>query len=291
MKKILTQFTYNKDQQKGILILIGLLLFINIGFFTWKYFAKESLIVKKSTIWEKNQIWIDSLKQVNEEYQPKIYPFNPNFITDYKGAKLGMTTNELNKLFAYRKQNKYVNSPEEFQKITGVSDSLLVAIAPYFKFPDWVKNKSKSKIQFQVNYFQKNVEKIIKKSINFATNEDLVKISGIGEGISARILNEKEKFGGFASIEQLKYIWGLEPNIVEKLNERFFTENEKVKKWQINEMNIKELATFPYFNYTIARNIVSYRSMNGDFKSIEDLKNVKEFPLDKMEVIILYLEF
>jgi DNA uptake protein ComE-like DNA-binding protein len=291
LKRFFKHLHYNKDQQKGILILIGLLLIINIGFFTWKHFAKESQIVKKSTIWEKNQIWIDSLKQVNEEYQPKIYPFNPNFITDYKGAKLGMSIKELDKLFAYRKLNKYVNSSQEFQMVTGVSDSLLATISPYFKFPDWVTNQSKSNSYQKFNYYQKNVEKIIKKSINFATNEDLIKISGIGEGISARILNEKEKFGGFASMEQMQFIWGLEPIIVEKLKERFFTENEKVKKWQINEMNIKELATFPYFNYKIAKNIVTYRSMNGDFKNKEDLKDVKEFPLDKMEIIILYLEF
>jgi DNA uptake protein ComE-like DNA-binding protein len=291
LKRFFKHLHYNKDQQKGILILIGLLLIINIGFFTWKHFAKESQIVKNSTIWEKNQIWIDSLKQVKEEYQPKIYPFNPNFITDYKGAKLGLSIKELDKLFAYRKQNKYVNSAQEFQIVTRVSDSLLATIAPYFKFPDWATNQSKSNFYQKFNYSQINVEKIIKKSINFATNEDLIKISGIGEGISARILNEKEKFGGFASMEQMQYIWGLEPIIVEKLKERFFTENEKVKKWQINEMNIKELATFPYFNYKIVKNIVTYRSMNGDFKNKEDLKDVKEFPLDKMEVIIFYLEF
>ena len=28
---------------------------------------------------------IDSLKKAQKEYVPKIYPFNPNFITDFKG--------------------------------------------------------------------------------------------------------------------------------------------------------------------------------------------------------------
>lgn len=291
MKRFFKYLHYNKDQQKGILILIAVLVFINIIFFIWKKnFTSTDLEISKNE-WTEHQIWLDSLKQINDNYQPKIYPFNPNFITDYKGAKLGMSLKELDKLFAYRKQNKYVNSAQEFQKVTGVSDSLLATISPYFKFPDWVTNQSKSNFYQKFNFYQKNVEKIIKKSINFASNDDLIKISGIGEGISARILNEKEKFGGFASMEQMQYIWGLETNIVEKLKERFFTENEKVKKWQINEMNIKQLATFPYFNYKIAKNIVTYRSMNGDFKSKEDLKDVKEFPLDKMEIIILYLEF
>jgi DNA uptake protein ComE-like DNA-binding protein len=291
MKRFFSQLHYNKDQQKGILFLIGILIFVNVSFYIWKKFFTSSDVLISSNDWTKNQVWIDNLKQENITYQAKIYPFNPNFISDYKGAKMGMSMKELDKLFAYRKLNKFVNSASEFQQVTGVSDSLLAVISPYFKFPDWVMNKTKSKFQNKFNYTYKNVEKIIKKSINFATNEDLIKISGVGEGISSRILVEKEKFGGFASIEQLKYIWGLEPIIVKKLNERFFTENEKVKKWQINEMNIKDLSTFPYFNYKIAKNIVTFRSMNGDFKNKEDLKEVKEFPLDKLEIIFLYLEF
>jgi hypothetical protein len=41
-------------------------------------------------------------------------------------------------LMEYRKGNKYVNSPKEFQAVTQVSDSLL-NVSPYFKFPDWEK--------------------------------------------------------------------------------------------------------------------------------------------------------
>ena len=181
MKRLFSHIQYTKDQQKGILFLIGILIFVNVSFYIWKKYFTSSDLVISSNDWTKNQVWIDSLKQENNTYQTKVYPFNPNFITDYKGAKMGMSIKELDKLFAYRKLNKYVNSATEFQEVTGVSDSLLAAIAPYFKFPDWVTNKSKSKFQNTFNYTQKNVEKIIKKSINFATNEDLIKISGIGK--------------------------------------------------------------------------------------------------------------
>ena len=36
-----------------------------------------------------------------------IYPFNPNFISDYKGYKLGMSIQEIDRLHQYRAQNKY----------------------------------------------------------------------------------------------------------------------------------------------------------------------------------------
>jgi hypothetical protein len=49
-----------------------------------------------------------------------------------------MSVQEIDRLLEYRKGNKYVK-PKEFQAVTQVSDSLLNVIAPYFKFPDWVK--------------------------------------------------------------------------------------------------------------------------------------------------------
>jgi hypothetical protein len=40
---------------------------------------------------------------------------------------------EIDRLLAFRKENKYVNSAKEFQNVTKVSDSLLND-GPYFKF-------------------------------------------------------------------------------------------------------------------------------------------------------------
>jgi DNA uptake protein ComE-like DNA-binding protein len=64
----------------------------------------------------------------------------------------------------------------------------------------------------------------------------------------------------------------------------------KIKKININNSSIKDLSQFPYFKYPISKNIVTYRSMNGDLK-IEDLANIKGFPVDKIKIIALYLEF
>ena len=63
------------------------------------------------------QTEIDSLKQIKRDYIPKIYPFNPNFITDFKGHKLGMSVAEIDRLLAFRKTNKYVNTPEDLEKV------------------------------------------------------------------------------------------------------------------------------------------------------------------------------
>jgi DNA uptake protein ComE-like DNA-binding protein len=224
---------------------------------------------------------------------PKIYPFNPNFITDYKGYKLGMSVPEIDRLLAFRKENKYVNSPKEFQAVTKVSDSLLKAISPYFKFPDWVNTKKEFATykKYSNTAFAKK-EKIVIIDINQASQEDLIKIYGIGEAISLRILKFKESLGGFVSMEQMKDVWGLSPEVIENLNSHFkVLTPPKVKKVDINNASIKELSQFPYFNYQLAKQIVTFRSMNGDFKNVDDLTKIKGLSIDKANIIALYLGF
>jgi DNA uptake protein ComE-like DNA-binding protein len=36
---------------------------------------------------------------------------------------------------------------------------------------------------------------------------------------------------------------------------------------------------------------IIYRSMNGDIKNIEDLTKIKGFPVEKANIIALYLDF
>ena len=64
-----------------------------------------------------------------------------------------------------------------------------------------------------------------------------------------------------------------------------------LKKIDINNASIKELSKFPYFNYQMAKQIVTYRSMNGDFKNYEDLTKIKGMSNDSAKIIVIYLDF
>ena len=281
--------TYSKSQRIGILLFFGIIILVQGIYFFYDFTAKET-IDKEQSKWLALQSTVDSLKLNNKNYKPTIYPFNPNFITDFKGYKLGMSVEEIDRLLAYRAQNKFVNSAAEFQAVTKVSDSLLKAISPYFKFPDWVKNNKKNYQEFAKNDFSKP-EKIIVLDINQATKEDLMKVYGIGDKISDRILEQKEKYGAFVSMEQMDDIWGLSPEVLEKLKSSFAVKSvTNCKKININNASVKELIQFPFFRYQIAKDIVVFRTMKGDMK-IEDLSKIKGFPLEKIKIIALYLEF
>ncbi len=289
---------FSKGHYFGIAILLTLIGLLQLSFYWYnnQRFSEVITLSQEEKNWLLTQNEIDSLKEVNQENANKIYPFNPNFISDYKGYKFGMTTAQIDKLHNLRKQDKYVNSNAEFQNLTGVSNDWMKQYAPYFKFPDWVTNKSSNKSQsnFENKYqkFEKKETKIVVQDINTANQAELEKVYMIGEKLALKIILEREKFGSFANMEQIGFIWGISPEAIEDLNKKFqIKTTENLKKIKINELPIKELQQFPYFNYTIAKNIVTYRSMNGEFKNVEDLTNVKQFPIEKLKIIAVYLDF
>lgn len=283
--------SYKRDERIALLFLVFLMVVAQLVY----RFADFSSVIKSSdeeTEWLALQTEIDSLKKNSSINGYKMYPFNPNFISDYKGYKLGMSVAEIDRLLQYRNAGKFVNSPEEFQKVTKVSNLLLKKIAPYFKFPEWV-NKKNDKIVFthkEENSIKK--EKIVVQDINQASKEDLMKVYGIGEVISDRILKNRAALGGFVSMDQIHDIWGLSPDVVAELLKRFEVfKIPSITKTDVNAASTKELLKIPYLRYAIAREIITYRSMHGEIKSVDDLLKIKGFPVEKVKIIALYLEF
>jgi competence ComEA-like helix-hairpin-helix protein len=282
-------FQFSKSQRAGIFIFLSFALVFQVFYF-WIDFKPTT---KVNQVQEKQWLSTITTSDTNAAYSKKkryvMRPFNPNFITDFKGYQLGMSVEEIDRLLAFRKSNRFVNSAEEFQKVTKVSDSLLNRISPRFKFPEWVSRgyAKKSKI---FTSSAKEVKTPI--DINKATAEDLKKIYGIGDGLSARILKERTRMGGFVSMDQLVDVWGLSDEVIVSLREEFVVkELPNFQRININTATIKELTQLPYFKYVLARNIVAYRSMNGQFKNIEDLTKISGFPVDRIKIIALYLEF
>jgi competence ComEA-like helix-hairpin-helix protein len=293
MNNIKSYFLFSKEHRSGIFLLICIiiitqLLYFFIDFTSFKGASQQT----NAKNWLLVQSEIDSLNNISKEKKFKITPFNPNFISDYKGYLLGMSVTEIDRLHKFRESNKFVNSAKEFQQVTQVSDSLLKILSPNFKFPDWVTNKKSYQSNTPHKFYNKSDKHIVQKDINSASKEELMEVYGIGDKISDIILQEKEKFGAFATIDQLEYVWGISPEALNDVKKRFYVKSDVlIKKVNINNLSTKELAKFPYFKYALAKEIVTYRSMNGDFKSIDDLTKIKGMPNEKIKIIALYLEF
>jgi DNA uptake protein ComE-like DNA-binding protein len=294
MKIFKSHFWYNKSQRNGIFILVILILLLQ-GFIFADVFSSDEIINTNHPELLAFQNQIDSLKAIEiENRKPKIYPFNPNYITDYKGEQLGMSLNEIDRLLAFRKTNKFVNSKKEFQQVTKVSDSLLNKISPYFKFPDWVvnRNQQNSKSNFtSTNNKKSYAKKIISTTdINKATAEDFKTISGIGPAFSERIIKYRSKLKGFSIKSQLHEVWGLEKEVADKVLSTFkIIDKPIINKLNVNTIEFKVLLKNPYIDYELCKKIFNYRDEVAELQDISELKNIKDFPLDKYDRIDLYL--
>ncbi len=290
MKHIKSHFLYTKSQRNGILLLIILIVVLQIIYF-YIDTSSDELIDTTSEEILAFQAEIDSLKIIETEKKKiKIYPFNPNFISDYKGYTLGMSIEEIDRLHKFRSRNSYVNSTKDFQKVTRISDSLLHVISPYFKFPEWTKKKTEKPKYFDSK--KNNSGKIISTTdINLATKEDFMTITGVGNVFSGRIIKYRSKLKGFTYNDQLNEVWGLEEKLVKEILRIFKIHTlPEIKKININTAGFKEVLKLPYIDYDLCKKIFDYRDEVAEFQNISELRNIEDFPQNKYDRIVLYLK-
>tara|TARA_B100000795_G_C22768788_1_gene426914 strand:+ start:125 stop:1012 length:888 start_codon:yes stop_codon:yes gene_type:complete len=293
MKKLKSHFWYTKNQRNGILLLLGIIITLQ-SFYYFTNFGDNGLVDLHQTEISSYQHQIDSFKKtLLEKKKFKTYPFNPNYISDYKGYQLGMKTKEIDRLLAYRKKRLFVNSAKEFQEITKVSDKLLQKISPYFKFPEWVKKKKKTNNK-QVTFYKKtkkSLSLISSTDINEATQYDFLLIKGVDEFLSERIIKYRSKLQGFSLPEQLFEVWDLERKVADKILQTFSIQKKPIiLKVNVNTASFKEVLSNPYINYELCIKIFDYKDEVAELQLISEIKNIEGFPQKKYDRIVLYLQ-
>ncbi len=202
MKKLFALRSYRK--QRAVFLLLTILVVIQIYFsFQRENNIEDTRFTFDSILQQK----IDSLKRLNSKQ--KIFPFNPNYISLSKGYQLELSLEELERLHKFRLEGKFVNSVSDFIEVTQVSSMWVDTYSPYFKFPKWVESSKGN---------NKNVAvKGQKKAINSATENDLMRIRGIGKVLSKRIIEYRSHLKGFETLDQLYEIPGLNSAVVQRL--------------------------------------------------------------------------
>ena len=289
MDKFKSFFVFNSSQRNGILFLLllvsGFAVINNYIDFTTENLldtnSKEVLAVQKE---------LDSIRTLlTESNQPKIYPFNPNFITDFKGYKLGMSSEEIDRLLDYRKQNKWINSKEDFQKVTKVSDSFLDQISSYFKFPDWISNPKPKYSDWRKGFKEKTFDQKI--DLNIATQLQLEEINGIGKSFSKRIVDYRSKLVGFSDDIQLYEVYGLDYQVVKRVLNEFTVKTPKeIIKMNLNKISASDIATIPGISFELAKRIWEFRILNERIVDFMELKKIEGLTERKLQGIQLYLK-
>lgn len=208
-------------------------------------------------------------KYVNNDkynYQDK------NFIIDINKANaeefeklygIGKVYSE--RIVKYRNKIGGFESIEQLKEVYGIHDTV------YQKFKHQLVLSNPNK---QINN-QNQQKKEIKIELNNASQEDLVQLNGIGNVFAKRIVDFRDKLGGFYSIEQVKDVYGIHDTVFQKIKNNIYLQKAApILKLNINNATLEELTANPYFFTTLAKQIVGYRTKVKPFATIEDLKKL-----------------
>jgi DNA uptake protein ComE-like DNA-binding protein len=286
MQSFRSHFRFNKKQRNGI-FLLALIIIILQSIYLFSDFSNPKTRTEDDSEFLALQQQLDLLNKTDTIAGAyKIYPFNPNFLTDYRAYVLGLNSEEIDRLLAFREEGKYVNSAIEFQQVTQISDSLLAVIAPHFKFAEY-KGKGKrfaDEKEKEIESFGK------KKDLNLASAEELIEINGIGEKLAARIIEYRKTLKGFTFDDQVREVYFLPPETADKLLLQYeVKEKPAIAKLNVNEATFKEILALPYIDYGLTKRIFNYKKTNLRIDSLEELKKIDSFPLDKFDRIAVYL--
>ena len=285
-----SHFWYTKRQRNGILLLVFILVLLQISLFFFDFSSSGEQSIRSDEFY-RLQHSIDSLKKNHQEsVKQTTYRFNPNFISDFKAYQLGLSVEEADRLFALRKKGMYVNSPQEFQNATGVNDSLLDMISPFFKFPEWTQKKQPRLVaQSNVKQDHLSSSKIL-KDLNSVTAQELTGGLGIDTRLAKRIVAYRNKLQGFFENDQLFEVYYLDQETGNRILSHYqVIDKPVINKTDINTASFKEVLSIPYLDYKLTKKIFQYKDQNLYFNSLEELKKIDSFPIEKFDRIALYL--
>lgn len=205
-----------------------------------------------------------------------LFYFDPNTLSFEGWEKLGIREKTIHTIQNYLSKGGRFREKEDLQKIYGLYKDQYERLAPYIV----IENPEQSSSNLFPNEKEEQPEK--KKEfrrysiieINTADTNAFISLPGIGSKLASRIVNFREKLGGFYSIDQISEIYGLPDSTFQKIKQFLKIEGTVLKQININTATLDELRSHPYIKYQLANPIIAYRDQHGAFTKIEDIKKV-----------------
>lgn len=124
--------------------------------------------------------------------------------------------------------------------------------------------------------------------INLVDSVGLIRLPGIGPYYAKRILDYRERLGGFVDVAQIAEVVELSDSVV-----RWFTLSDSlnIRSLDINRLSLNELRQHPYINFYQARDIYEYRYKEGKIVGPEQLLFLKSFTEQDLVRLIPYITF
>lgn len=218
----------------------------------------------------------------NKPIQP--FRFDPNEVSVQELNSMGLPSKLAHQLVNYRNKGGSFQKKEDLKKLYALSAQQYQQLAPFI-----ILKKPSTPSSYNVQS-TKVLPQNIQIDINAATIEEWQQLNGIGPYYAKKIVNFREKLGGFAAIAQVGTTYGLPDSVFQKINTQL-VRSPISNTLLINDISVTELKAHPYIKKHQAIAIVNYRKNHGSFDSIDKFKKVRVFSEKDLERIAPYLSF
>ncbi|MBO9633842.1 MAG: helix-hairpin-helix domain-containing protein, partial [Chitinophagaceae bacterium] len=278
----------------------------------WKGKKKEDkLAIKELSVRDEATAVIDSkeTKPVPDipAYPEKksfiLFPFDPNLISAGDWKKLGIPDRVIRTITNYLNKGGRFRKPEDISRIYGMHEEDVKRLLPYARIPGHPKPVYKGK----ENIFRATdnppfpgreltTPAIRKKKysyldVNTADTSAWMEFPGIGSRLAFRIVQFREKLGGFYSADQVGETYALPDSTFQKIRPWLNCQGPVLRKIRINIAEVEELRQHPYLRWNLANAIVQYRKQHGPFHSATDLQKIILMDPLSITKIAPYLEY
>lgn len=294
-------FTFNKAERTGIIIFISVITVIATLPHLFRNNPKdykpgsEAFRIEVQEFLKQTDLQREpNSKTAFEDYHSrhssvKLKPhlFNPNTATLNDFMQMGFTEKQAGSIIKYRYKGGNFSVKEDFKKLYIIDDETYALFYPFIDLPE--KTQSDQNLSFKGAPSVERVNKLVE--LNTADSTELLSIKGIGPVFASRILEFREKAGGFNNIGQLLDIYGMDSARYEGIARQVGVDTSNVTRIDINHVTLDNLKCHPYLNYYTAKAIIDKRIQKGKLKSAAELTEVFKNKPGLLEKIRPYLEF
>ena len=284
-------FSFSKGERVAIITILALILLLILACLfrpARKSLSDASLhnldsllALRQAAIEEQQQQQAEKPQEVAELHP---FPFNPNTITEDEWRQIGLTDRQVRNIMNYKAKGGKFYSKNDVGKLYTISEEDFVQLEPFIVLPEVSRSKnSKSSSQSGVSTpstglgTASTTAKPEKKAIpivdlNTVDSTTLVELPQIGPYTAVRILEFRDKLGGFVDKEQLRAVKGMDEARYAAIEPYINLGAVEVRKVDVNRADFKTLVHHPYLSYEQVKCIFNQREKRGMIKNWAQLE-------------------
>lgn len=145
--------------------------------------------------------------------QGELFYFDPNTASQSDWQRLGLSEKTIHTILNYVSKGGKFRKPEDLLKIYSLKEADAQRLFPYVRIAGSEERKNDSHEEGVAAKFEKKISII---DINTADTNLLKSLPGIGSKLAQRIINFREKLGGFNTVSQVAETYGLPDSTFKK---------------------------------------------------------------------------